>query len=166
MLITSAGALPPSYAARPIISPSLGIDQRAGESQLGGREGGSERAATSARSTQALCSTRHMARNVGRIRCLIRCMIEYVRTAFVAFYSRYKGSIISTLSRRKTYINNIQSRLQESFPLFFLIQKFIQQKWKCGSLGPSRSGLCHGGSTFEFFCTIRFTIKQMVHHKW
>ena len=32
--ITSAGAPPPSYAARPIISPSLGIDQRAGESQL------------------------------------------------------------------------------------------------------------------------------------
>lgn len=46
---------PLSYAARPIISPSLGIDQRAGESQLWGRE----RAAliTSARSTQRL-STR------------------------------------------------------------------------------------------------------------
>lgn len=46
---------PLSYAARPIISPSLGIDQRAGESQLWGREGAE--LITSARSTQRL-STR------------------------------------------------------------------------------------------------------------
>lgn len=50
VLITSAGALPPSYAAKPIISLSLGIDQRAGESQLWGRE--SAEFPTSARSTE------------------------------------------------------------------------------------------------------------------
>ena len=62
--ITSAGALPPfpSYAARPIISPSLGIDQRAGESQRWGRE----RAAliTSARSTERLSAQQGTRRNV------------------------------------------------------------------------------------------------------
>lgn len=54
--ITSVGALPPSYAGRPIISPSLGIDQRAGESLLWGR--GRAALITSARSAEGLSAQR------------------------------------------------------------------------------------------------------------
>lgn len=147
---------PTSYAARPIVSPSLGIDQRAGESQLWGREGAA--LITSARSTERLSATRGAThrgwRDVSRWQAqeYFSGMISVWGYLF-AFCSRGNNSALLTVDtvHPVTWITLQPHFIFSPFIFFFILfWKMFGPKRKCASVGPTRSSLCHGCETFEF----------------
>lgn len=122
--ITSAGALPPLCAARPIIiSHSLGIDQRAGESHLWGREGAV--LLTSARSKERLSleqDTREKCSDDEKCCSSVICVcgVGGVYLSVFSFHYTTPSYII-----RDSH-NGIKSELREfsSIPSFFFFCKF------------------------------------------
>lgn len=134
--ITSAGALPPSCAARPIIiSHSLGIDQRAGESHLRGREGAA--LLTSARSKERLSLERDTREQGSDDEKCCSSVISVGGTPFCLCFHYTASSYIIHDS-----YNSIESESEEpsSYPSLFNSEN-VQSKNKFYLSWSQRSGL-------------------------
>lgn len=115
------------YASRPIISPSLGIDQRAGESPVWGREGGAH--PTSARSTERFSVRRKEG------------------TPGVQLGAPVIVLLVDCITAQKVMVITLQQQVIGG--RISLIHKNVQMK--CASVGPTRSGLCIFFTTKQMF---------------
>lgn len=170
VLITSAGALPPSYAARPIISPSLGIDQRAGESQLWGRE----RAAlnTSARSAQRLSTHKTHGKKRGEDEKMshgrknISAIWLVFEGTFCFLFSWEKFCYIDSFAQCSTYRNTAHNGIQSLVEEIFLIQKMFRSKINFSFSWSHKIWPFSRQQDSRIFCTTLPTMKQMIDHEW